>query len=102
MRVKTLGMYSEGGGLPHLHTPISSTGVLQVRFFRKYGCEQKLYHTTEYIPCGCGSPMHGVEVECWLCNPRVSGSIPGAGNLEKLFIWIKIYGLTQKQTVTDL
>ena len=28
---------------------------------------------------------YGVEVERWLCNPRVSGSIPGAGNLEKLF-----------------
>ena len=42
MRVKTLGMYSEGGGLPHLHTPISSTGVLQVRFFRKYGCKKKI------------------------------------------------------------
>jgi hypothetical protein len=26
----------------------------------------------------------GVEVEHWLCNPRVSGSIPGAGNLEKV------------------
>ena len=37
---------------------------------------------------------HGVEVERWLCNPRVSGSIPGAGNLEKLFIWM--HGLTQK------
>ena len=45
---------------------------------------------------------HGVEVERWLCNPRVSGSIPGAGNLEKLFIWMKIHGLTQKQTVTEL
>ena len=45
---------------------------------------------------------YGVEVERWLCNPRVSGSIPGAGNLEKLFIWMKIHGLTQKQTVTEL
>jgi hypothetical protein len=27
---------------------------------------------------------HGVEVERWLCNPRVSGSNPGAGNLEKV------------------
>ena len=48
-----------------------------------------------------GSP-HGVEVERWLCNLRFSGSIPDAGNLEKLFIWMKIHGLTQKQTVTEL
>ena len=40
---------------------------------------------------------HGVEVECWLCNPRVSGLNLDAGNLEKLFIWMKIHGLTQKQ-----
>ena len=58
-----------------------------------------------YITSVCfwlsGSPMgHGVEVERWLCNPRVSGSIPG--DLEKLFIWMKIHGLTQKQTVTEL
>ena len=45
---------------------------------------------------------YGVKVERWLCNPRVSGSIPGAGNLEKLFIWMKSHGLTQKQTVTEL
>ena len=32
---------------------------------------------------------------------RVSGLIPGAGNLKKLFIWTKIYELTQKQTVTE-
>ena len=38
---------------------------------------------------------HGVEIERWLCNPRVSGSIPGTDNLEKLFIWMKIHGLTQ-------
>ena len=25
---------------------------------------------------------HDVEVECWLCNPRVSGSNPG--NLKKV------------------
>ena len=37
----------------------------------------------------------GVEVERWLCNPRVSGLIPGAGNLKKLLIWMKIHGLTQ-------
>ena len=35
-----------------------------------------------------------VGVEHWPCNPRVSGLIPGAGNLKKLFIWIKIHGLT--------
>ena len=33
-------------------------------------------------------------LEHWPCNPRVSGSIPGAGNLKKLFIWMKIHGLT--------
>ena len=51
--------------------------------------------STKWVP-------HDVEVERWLCNPRVSGSIPGAGNLKKLFIWMKIHGLTQKQTVTEL
>jgi hypothetical protein len=30
-----------------------------------------------------GSP-YDYEVERWLCNPRVSGSNPGAGNLEKV------------------
>ena len=44
---------------------------------------------------------HCVEAERWLCNRRVSGSI-GAGNLEKLLIWIRIDGLTWKQTVTEL
>ena len=38
---------------------------------------------------------HGVEGERWLCNPRDCSSIPGTGNLEKLFIWMKIHGLTQ-------
>ena len=32
---------------------------------------------TKWVP-------HCVEVERWLCNPRVSGSKPGAGNLEKI------------------
>ena len=27
------------------------------------------------------------------CNPRLSGSSPGAGNLKKLFIWMKFHGL---------
>ena len=40
---------------------------------------------------GSGSGSHiGVEVEHWLCNPRVSGSIPSTGNSHK------------KQTVTEL
>ena len=38
----------------------------------------------EVSPCGVG-------VEHWPCNPRVSGSIPGYGNLKKLFIWMKIH-----------
>ena len=33
--------------------------------------------------------------ERWTCNPRVSGSILGAGNLKKLLIWMKIHGLQQ-------
>ena len=37
--------------------------------------------------------MEGIE--CWPCMPRVSGSISGTGNLKKLFIWMKIHGLTQ-------
>ena len=45
---------------------------------------------------------HGVEVERWLCNPRVSGLIPGSGTFEKLFIWRKIHGLKQKKTVPEL
>ena len=36
-----------------------------------------------------------------LCNPSISYSIPGASNLEKLFIGMKIHGLTQKQTVIE-
>ena len=44
----------------------------------------------------------GVGVEHWPCNPRVSGAIHGAGNLKRLFIWMKIHGLTQKQKVTEL
>ena len=44
---------------------------------------------------------HGVEVERSLCNPRVSGSNPGAGNLEKLFIWMKIHGQTVIKFVAD-
>ena len=38
----------------------------------------------------------GVGGECWTCEPRVSGSSPGAGNLKKLLIWMKIHGLPQK------
>ena len=37
-----------------------------------------------------GSPC-GVEGECWTCNPKVSGSMPGSSNLKKL----KIHGLPQ-------
>ena len=29
------------------------------------------------------------------CNPKVKGSIPGAGNLKKLLIWMKIHGVIQ-------
>ena len=36
-----------------------------------------------------------VKGERWTCNPRVSSSIPGAGNLKKLLIWMKIHGLPQ-------
>ena len=56
-------------------------------FYRRHTNRKKL----EWVP-------HGVEVECWLCNPKVSGLLLGADNLEKLFIWMKIDGLTQKQT----
>ena len=37
----------------------------------------------------------GLGGECWTCNPRVSGSIPGASNLKKLLIWMKIHRLPQ-------
>ena len=33
--------------------------------------------------------------ELWTCNPKVSGSIPGASNLKKLLIWMKIHGFPQ-------
>ena len=40
---------------------------------------------------------HMVEwIERWPCIPRISGSIPGTGNLEKLLISTKVLGLTQK------
>ena len=29
----------------------------------------------------------GIVGERWTCDPRVSGSNPGAGNLKKLLIW---------------
>ena len=45
---------------------------------------------------------HGVEVECWLCNPRVNGSIPSSSKLKKLCILMKIDGIEQKQTSTEL
>ena len=34
-----------------------------------------------------GVPL-GVGGECWTCDPRVSGSSPGAGNLKKLLIGV--------------
>ena len=40
-------------------------------------------------------------LERWPSNPRVSGLIPGTGILKKVFIWMKIHGLTQKQAVTE-
>ena len=43
----------------------------------------------EGVPRGLGG-------ERWTCEPRVSGSIPGASNLKKLLIWMKIHGLPQK------
>ena len=36
-------------------------------------------------------------IECCPCDSKVSGSIPGAVNLKKLFIWMKIHG--QSQTI---
>ena len=51
----------------------------------KYGVSNLL---GQWVPRGVGG-------ERWPCNPRVSGSIPGAANLKKLFIWMKIHGLTQ-------
>ena len=43
-----------------------------------------------------------LEVERWLCNPRVNGSIPSSGKLKKLCILMKIDGIEQKQTSTEL
>ena len=42
---------------------------------------------------------HGalVEVECWLCNPRVSGSNSDAGNLEKV-VYLDENSWTQTKT----
>ena len=47
--------------------------LLCVIFFFSF----KKYIMAQWVP-------HGVEVERWLCIPRVSGSIPGTGNLEKV------------------
>ena len=49
---------------------------------------------TQWVP-------HGVEVERQLCNPRVSGSTPGAGNLEKLFIWMKITKTNSNKVIVN-
>ena len=64
--------------------------------WRSYSCSWQSLYTKNYKahPINLVT-VNGVEVERWLCNPRVSGSIPGTGNLEKLFIWMKIHGLTQ-------
>ena len=40
------------------------------------------------------SPMAD-GIQLWPCNPRVSGSIPGAGKLKKLLLRMKIHGLSQ-------
>ena len=39
--------------------------------------------------------------EHWTCNLRVSGSIPGASNLKKLFNWIKI-SETPHKIITEM
>ena len=42
-----------------------------------------------------GVPL-GVGGECWTCDPRVSGSSPGDGNLKKSGLessWLKSLGL---------
>ena len=41
------------------------------------------------------SLLHMNQRECWTCNPRAIASIPSAGNLKKLLIWMKIHGLPQ-------
>ena len=47
-------------------------------------------------------------IERWPCNPRISASIPGSGNLKKLFIVMKIHInvkdilLLSTMTVTEL
>ena len=51
--------------------------------------------TQEYNIIECEFPMEE-GIEHWPCNPRISGSIPGSGNLKNLFIVMKIHGLAQK------
>ena len=46
--------------------------------------------TQEYNIIECDSSMEK-GIERWPCNPRISGSIPGSGNLKKLFILMKIH-----------
>ena len=50
--------------------------------------------TQEYNIIECEFPMEE-RIEHWPCNPRISGLIPGSGNLKKLFVWMKIHGLTK-------
>ena len=63
--------------------------------------------TQEYNIIECDSSMEK-RIEHWLCNPRISGLIPGSGNLKKLFIVMKIHInvkdilLLSTMTVTEL
>ena len=79
MRVKTLGMYSESGGLPHLHTPISSTGVLQVRFFRKDGCKPKIVWTMLILHCCLDTAWPRYSNASWMPIFKLKAEVNGKG-----------------------
>ena len=68
----------------------------QVGSFYRYRLIPQLSdYFREWVP-------YGVEVEDWLCNPRVNGSIPGSGNLKKLLILDENDSHKIKQIVTEL
>ena len=68
---------------------ISTSRRLIPNLFVTWNEIYNLTQFTEGVPCGIGG-------ERWTCDPRVSGLIPGAVNLKKLLIWMKIHGLPQE------
>ena len=64
-----------------------------VRYISKFVSMLNSWHF--YIRNNPDSWVAPGGVEFWPCYSRVSGLIPCAGNLKKLFIWMKIHCLPQ-------